>query len=118
MEIRGRIFTATQLTASAGIACNKLLAKMATGINKPNGQYYVVPDRDTAIEFIQKQDIVKAPGIGKYYGKLLNELGIKLCGDILKKKFELSFVFNEDFFGFLIKTALGIGDIHHKEFEQ
>jgi len=113
MEIREKIFVETQLTASAGIACNKLLAKMATEINKPNGQFYMQPDRDTIIEFIEQQKIRKVPGIGKVLEKILNELGVDVCGDILKKKLEISFVFNNTSLAFLLKSALGLGSTTH-----
>ena len=51
-EIRDKIYHSTQLTASAGIATNKMLAKIASDIHKPNGQYFVKPYRDDIIKFI------------------------------------------------------------------
>src|SRR2546421_7760207 len=44
-EIRDLIFKETRLTASAGIGPNKLVAKIASDINKPNGQYEVKPEK-------------------------------------------------------------------------
>ncbi|CAG9311916.1 unnamed protein product [Blepharisma stoltei] len=114
-EIREKIFTSTQLTASAGIASNKLLAKMATEINKPNGQFYLQPEKAAIIDFIEKQNVRKVPGCGKVLEKLLNELGVKKCQDILKKKLEISFVFNETSLVFLLKSALGLGPTHHPQ---
>src|ERR1700757_4056431 len=50
-EIRDTIFQETKLTASAGIGPNKLIAKIASEINKPNGQYEVKPEK--VAEFMQ-----------------------------------------------------------------
>ena len=43
-EIRARIYEETRLTASAGISCNKFLAKIASDYRKPNGQFAIMPD--------------------------------------------------------------------------
>ena len=43
-EIRTRIFNEVGLTASAGISVNKFLAKIASDINKPNGQKTIPPE--------------------------------------------------------------------------
>ena len=43
-EIRARIYEETSLTASAGISCNKFLAKIASDYRKPNGQFAILPD--------------------------------------------------------------------------
>jgi len=59
-EIRDRVFARTKLTASAGIAPNMLLAKIASDMNKPNGQYFLVPTRESVLEFVQKLSIRKA----------------------------------------------------------
>ena len=58
-EIRERIHSTTQLTASAGIASNKMLAKIASDMNKPNGQYMIPPSREKILEFIRKLPIRK-----------------------------------------------------------
>ena len=44
-EIRSEIFRTTKLTSSAGIGPNKLIAKIASEINKPNGQFEVRPEQ-------------------------------------------------------------------------
>jgi len=59
-EIRDRVFVRTKLTASAGIAPNMLLAKIASDMNKPNGQYFLVPTRESVLKFVQKLSIRKA----------------------------------------------------------
>jgi DNA polymerase kappa len=58
-ELRHAIFTKTGLTASAGIAPNKMLAKVASDVNKPDGQYLVSPTRESVLDFIQKLPIRK-----------------------------------------------------------
>lgn len=58
-EIRDRIHACTKLTASAGIAPNMLLAKIASDMNKPNGQYFLPPTRESVLEFIRKLSIRK-----------------------------------------------------------
>ena len=58
-EIRDRICARTKLTASAGIAPNMLLAKIASDMNKPNGQYFLPPTRESVLEFIRKLSIRK-----------------------------------------------------------
>ena len=59
-EMRSKIFKATGLTASAGIAPNKMLAKVASDKNKPNGQYSVTPTREGVLQFVQQLPIRKA----------------------------------------------------------
>jgi DNA polymerase IV len=79
-EIRTRIFEQTKLTASAGIAPNKLLAKLASDFNKPNGQFTVAPSQVKA--FIQKMPVERLYGIGKVTAKKLHDMGIKTCLDL------------------------------------
>ena len=58
-EIRWRIFEKTRLTASAGIACNTMLAKVCSDQNKPNGQFYLRPDKDEVIAFVRNLPVCK-----------------------------------------------------------
>jgi DNA polymerase kappa len=64
-ELRARIFDATQLTVSAGIACNRMLAKIGSDQNKPNGQWYLPPVAEDVRMFMSKLPVRKLPGIGK-----------------------------------------------------
>jgi len=79
-EIRDRIFEQTRLTASAGIAPNKLLAKIASDINKPNGQCVVPPARVAA--FMQTLPVRKLWGIGGVSAEKLEARGIHTCGQL------------------------------------
>ena len=80
-EIRQKIYERTGgLTASAGIAPNKLLAKMASDFNKPNGQFTIAPHQIEA--FIKKIPIEKIHGVGKVTAKYMNDMGIKTCEDL------------------------------------
>jgi len=74
----------TQLTSSAGIACNKMLAKICTDINKPNGQYRLPPDRDAIRAFVEALPIRKIPGVGKVTERLLAELGFTMAGHLVR----------------------------------
>ena len=58
-ELRDEIFKRTGLTASAGIAPNKMLAKVASDVNKPNGQYTVNPTKEGVLKFVQDLPIRK-----------------------------------------------------------
>ena len=58
-DIRESIHMATGLTASAGIAPNKMLAKIASDMNKPNGQFVVKSTREKILEFMKELPIRK-----------------------------------------------------------
>ena len=79
-EIRQKIWEETQLTASAGIAPNKFLAKIASEWRKPNGQYTVAPEM--IAEFVKSLPVQKIHGVGKVTAHKLNSLGIHTCEDI------------------------------------
>lgn len=82
-DIRKKIFERTNgLTASAGIAPNKLLAKLASDYRKPNGQFTVDPK--SIPEFIRTVPIERINGIGKVTARYMHELGIKTCEDLQK----------------------------------
>lgn len=79
-EIRQRIFAEVGLTASAGISCNKFLAKIASDINKPNG-YFVIHPKDAA-RFIEELPIEKFHGVGKVTAEKFRNLGIHNGSDL------------------------------------
>jgi DNA polymerase IV len=80
-DIRKKIAQRTGgLTASAGIAPNKLLAKMASDLNKPNGQFTISPHE--VQEFIKKIHVEKIHGVGKVTAKHMHELNIRTCLDM------------------------------------
>ncbi|CAG8608678.1 13131_t:CDS:10 [Ambispora gerdemannii] len=108
-KIRNDIFYKTQLTASAGIAPNKLLAKICSDINKPNGQYQLESNRKVLMDFIKNLSIRKISGIGRVTERILNALEIKTCGDLLEKLVIVYKLFTPTSFNFLAQVALGVG---------
>ncbi len=79
-EIRERIFATQQLTASAGIAPNKFLAKVASDWNKPNGQKVITPNE--VENFVSELAVTAISGVGKVTAKKMKSLGIHSCGDL------------------------------------
>lgn len=89
-----------KLTCSIGVGPNKLIAKIASGINKPNG--ITVVRLEDAKQFISNCKIDDIPGVGPKTSKKLESLGIKSVSDISKKGiFEL-----RDALGYKIATFL------------
>ncbi|MEE4411160.1 MULTISPECIES: DNA polymerase IV [unclassified Serratia (in: enterobacteria)] len=79
-EIRQAIAEELNLTASAGIAPIKFLAKIASELNKPNGQYVITPAQVPA--FLRQLPLSKIPGVGKVTAKRLEEVGLITCADV------------------------------------
>lgn len=79
-EIRKRIRKECHLPASAGIAPNKLIAKIASDWNKPNGQFEVKESECEA--FIRDLPIRKLWGIGPKMEKKLQQQGVITCGQL------------------------------------
>ena len=79
-EIRAQIFEETSLAASAGIAPNKFLAKIASDWRKPNGQFEV---RTSDIgEFMKDLPVSEIWGVGQRTAEKLARFGAKTCGDL------------------------------------
>ncbi|MBR9726445.1 DNA polymerase IV [Shewanella intestini] len=78
--IRQQIFEQTGLTASAGVAPIKFLAKIASDLNKPNGQYIIRPDE--IADFVKPLALKKIPGVGKVTAKKLLDIGLTHCKDV------------------------------------
>ena len=79
-QIRADIFKATGLTASAGVAPNKFLAKIASDWNKPNGICIIKPKQ--VQHFIQDLPLKKIPGVGKVTQEKLKTLQLETLGDL------------------------------------
>jgi DNA polymerase-4 len=78
--IRDAIREETQLTASAGVASNKFLAKIASDWRKPDGLFVVRPHQVAA--FLAPLPVGRLPGVGKVMEARLAELGIVTVGDV------------------------------------
>ena len=79
-DIRARIEATVGITASAGIAPNKFVAKIASDWNKPNGQFVVRPQEVDA--FVAALPVKKLFGVGKVTAARLHALGALTCGDL------------------------------------
>ena len=75
LAIRELIFQTTKLTASAGVGPNKLVAKIASDLNKPNGQFEVKPEE--VEEFMAPLPARKLWGIGAVAEQKLERAGIR-----------------------------------------
>ena len=73
-EIKQKIFERTSLTASAGVSYNKLLAKIASDMRKPNGIFTVHPDR--ALDFIGRLPVEKLWGVGPKTARRMHDMGV------------------------------------------
>ncbi|MDI3255939.1 MAG: DNA polymerase IV [Bacillota bacterium] len=91
--IRQQIREELQLTASAGVAPNKFLAKIASDWKKPDGLFVIQPEE--VDEFLLPLPVGRIPGVGKVMQKRLEEVGVRTVGHL--RGLELSFL--EDRFG-------------------
>lgn len=81
-EIKRKIREQLNLTASAGVACNKFLAKIASGWKKPDGLFVIVPEQ--VGEFVKNLPVTALFGVGKVTGEKLAQAGYKVCSDLQK----------------------------------
>ncbi len=79
-EIKRRIRQVTELTASAGVSYNKLLAKLASDLEKPDGLTTITPESGPA--FVAKLEIGKFHGIGRATEAKMRALGINNGADL------------------------------------
>ncbi|MDF1677278.1 MAG: DNA polymerase IV [Legionellaceae bacterium] len=78
--IRARIYETRHLTASAGIAPNKSLAKIASDWHKPNGQKVITPEEVDS--FMQNLPVRKLFGVGPVMESRLKTMGIQTCAEL------------------------------------
>ncbi|WP_168878972.1 DNA polymerase IV [Rhizobium sp. P28RR-XV] len=93
LEIRARIKQITGLNASAGISYNKFLAKMASDLNKPNGQAVITPKNGPA--FVEALPVSKFHGVGPATAERMRKYGIETGLDLKSK----SLAFLQEHFG-------------------
>ncbi|MDR2614740.1 MAG: DNA polymerase IV [Candidatus Accumulibacter sp.] len=79
-EIRARIRAEVRITASAGIAPNKFLAKVASDWMKPDGQFVIRP-RDVDA-FVAALPVDRIFGVGKVTAARLQKYGVRTCGEL------------------------------------
>ena len=85
-EIRQRIYDDLELRASAGISINKFVAKVASDINKPNGQKTINPEE--VVPFLEELAVNKFYGVGKVTAAKMHNLGIFKGNDLKQKSIE------------------------------
>jgi len=85
-EIRDRIWNEVQLRASAGISINKFIAKVASDINKPNGQKTINPE--DVLPFLEELSVNKFYGVGKVTAAKMHNNGIFSGLDLKQKTVE------------------------------
>jgi len=78
--IREQIRQELKLTASAGVAPNKFLAKLGSDWRKPDGLFVIQPDDIDG--FLLPMPVERLPGVGKVTGEKLEKLGVKTVGDL------------------------------------
>lgn len=93
LEIRAKIKQVTGLNASAGISYNKFLAKMASDLNKPNGQAVITPNNGPS--FVEALPVKKFHGVGPATAERMRKLGIETGLDLKSK----SLIFLQEHFG-------------------
>ncbi|TQV84899.1 DNA polymerase IV [Aliikangiella coralliicola] len=85
------IFDKTNLTASAGVATCKFLAKIASDWNKPAGLKVILPEEE--MDFIETLPVKKLHGVGKVMSAKLEAMDILTCGEL--RKVELKLLINK-----------------------
>lgn len=82
-QIKARMKEVTGLTCSVGAAPVRFLAKIASDMDKPDGMYIIHPYEVDS--FLRDLPVKKIPGVGKKLLEVLTRLGVRTCGDILKR---------------------------------
>lgn len=80
LHVKERIRKETGLTASAGAAPNKFLAKIASDLRKPNGLVVIPPER--VLSFLEDLPVEKIWSVGPVTAKKLHRLGLRTAGEI------------------------------------
>lgn len=106
--IRQRVRDEVGLTVSAGVGSSKLVAKIASDMNKPDGLMVVPPGSE--IVFLAPLPVAKLPGVGPAVQKQLSVLGVRTIGDLANVPLVLATAKLGQVGFFLHQAALGIDD--------
>ena len=109
-RLRAQVLAQTRLTCSAGVAPNRRLAKIASDINKPNGQCVLPPSAPALLAFLEQRPVRKLPGVGRVTEKLLAACGVVTCGEVLRNAAKLSLLLSRVAFDFVFEASLGLGE--------
>jgi len=105
-RLKERIFTETGLTVSVGIASNKYIAKIASGISKPDGLFVISGGEEE--KFMRSLPVGKIWGAGEKTQELFKKYGLVSCEDIYRLSSEtLSSMFGNAFATFLYRAVRG-----------
>lgn len=109
-DVRAAIRAATGLAASAGVAPNRMLAKVAADFGKPDGAF-AVPSADPAAlgAWIASLPCRKVPGIGRVAERTLASLGVRTCGDLHAARGLVALLFSRASADFFLAAGLGAG---------
>lgn len=80
IDLRNEIMETTRLPISFGLASNRMVAKIATNVAKPNGYIQVMPGKEK--EFLAPLQVGSIPGVGEHSLKKMHELGILFIKDL------------------------------------
>ena len=80
IDLRNEIIETTRLPISFGLASNRMVAKIATNVAKPNGYIQVLPGKEK--EFLGPLQVGSIPGVGEHTLKKMHELGILYIQDL------------------------------------
>lgn len=109
-EMRAKVFEKTGLTCSAGLASNHMLAKIASDINKPNGQLCIGTSQNDILSFIRPLPVRKIPGIGRVMEQTLNAFQIHTVADLYEQRAILPILFKDGAMSeFLLRATIGLG---------
>jgi DNA polymerase IV len=82
-QLKSRVKKDAGLTLSVGLAPNKMAAKIASDLKKPDG--LVVVKEEGLLDFLRPLAVEKIWGLGKKAGQILKDRGVKTIGDLAKK---------------------------------
>ncbi|CAJ1029968.1 putative impB/mucB/samB family/impB/mucB/samB family C-terminal domain containing protein [Leishmania utingensis] len=110
-DFRDEVFLKTQLTSSGGIGPTSILAKIASNVNKPNGQHEItLLTREEVIDYVRDIPLRKIPGIGYAQEMTLGALHIHTCGGLLQHKYLLAYLFREKTLAHYLSVGLGLAE--------